>query len=229
MSEKIILLHGALGSNAQFDGLALSLMSSFEVFAFNFDGHGGLVIKEPFSIDLFVSNTIAFMDNLQIKTAHFFGYSMGGYVALKLAHDFPDRVSRVVTLGTKFNWTPESAERDVRMMNPEIIEKKIPDYAATLAERHHPEDWKEVMQRTAEMMTRMGDGEAMTKKHFEKIEQEVLICIGTQDHMVSIDESERTADQLRKGRLQTIDGFKHPLEAVDHKTIANICTDFLLS
>jgi len=227
--DKLILLHGALGSQAQFTQLNEMLSGSFDVFDFNFEGHGGLPLTELFSIDLFVRNTIDFMDAHQIKKAHFFGYSMGGYVAIKMAHDFPERVSKVITLGTKFNWTPASAERDVRMMNPDIIEKKIPDFAATLAERHYPENWKEVMQRTGEMMTRMGDGEAMTKKHFEKIEQEVLICIGTQDHMVSIEESERTANQIRNGRLQTIDGFKHPFEAVDHKTIANICTDILLS
>lgn len=227
--DKLILLHGALGSQEQFANLKEMLSASFEVYGFNFEGHGGLPLNGPFTIDRFVSNTLEFMEEQNITAANIFGYSMGGYVALKLAHDYPARLKKIVTLGTKFDWTPESAERDVRMMNPEIIEKKIPDYAATLAERHHPEDWKEVMQRTGEMMTKMGDGKAMTKKHFEKIEQEVLICIGTRDHMVSIEESERTADQLRNGRLQTIDGFKHPLEAVDHKTLANICTNFLLS
>lgn len=224
--DKLILLHGALGSQAQFANLKKMLSASFDVYDFNFQGHGGLVLKGPFSIDLFVRNTLDFMDEQNITAAHIFGYSMGGYVALKLAHDYPVHVKKIVTLGTKFHWTPESAEKEVRMMNPEIIEQKIPVFAATLKERHQPEDWKEIMRRTGEMMTGLGDGMAMTEGHFATIENEVLVCIGTKDHMVSFEESERTAHQLKNGRLQKIDGFKHPLEAVDQNVLTDICKEF---
>ncbi len=223
------MLHGALGSKAQFKDLRDLLTPLFDVFDFSFEGHGGLPLTGPFSIDRFVNNTLAVMDQEGVSNSHFFGYSMGGYVALKLAHDFPDRVDKVVTLGTKFHWTPGSTEKDVRMMNPDIIEQKIPAFASTLAERHHPSDWKEIMRRTGEMMTRMGEGDAMTENHFNNIKHKTLICIGTQDHMVTVEESEHTAGKLKNGQLKTIEGFKHPLEAVDQNTIASICNTFLSS
>ncbi len=226
MKENLILLHGALGSQAQFSNLKRILSDTFEVFAFNFEGHGGLPIKGPFRIDRFVRNTLDFMEVHRIQSAHFFGYSMGGYVALQLAHDHPEHVNKIVTLGTKFYWTPESAEKEVRMMNPEVIEKKIPAFAISLTERHHPEDWKDIMLRTGEMMTQLGNGAAMMANHFGEIENEVLVCIGTSDHMVSLEESEATAQQLKSGRLQTINGFKHPLEAIDQNLMAEICTGF---
>ena len=47
------------------------------------------------------------------------GHSMGGYVALKLALKRPELVDRIITLGTKFNWTPEVAAKEVKMLNPD--------------------------------------------------------------------------------------------------------------
>ena len=41
-----------------------------------------------------------FMETLDIKRAHFVGNSMGGQATLKLAIDYPDRVDRVVVIGS---------------------------------------------------------------------------------------------------------------------------------
>ena len=82
------------------------------------------------------------------------------------------------------------------------------------------------MNRTAEMMTELGGGKAMIETDFASIENEVLVCIGTDDHMVSIEESERTATQLKNGHLKTIEGFRHPLESVDKNMLASICSEF---
>lgn len=222
MKEKLILLHGALGSKEQLVALGEHLSRQYDVYSFNFSGHGGDTTVEPYSIDLFVQDTIDFMQLEDVEKAHFFGYSMGGYVALRLAHDYPGRAQKIITLGTKFKWDPESAAKEVRMMNPEIIEQKIPAFAATLAARHQPGDWKSIMARTGEMMTALGDGAAMISSHFRSIEHEVLICIGTDDHMVSITESETTSGQLPHGHLKVIEGFRHPLEAVDISTLSSV-------
>lgn len=227
MKEKLLLLHGALGSNVQFAELKEKLSSGFDVFDFNFTGHGGLPIQESFSIDLFVQDTMNFLERLGLHAVHIFGYSMGGYVALKLAHDFPGKANKIITLGTKFRWNPESAAREVRMMNPDVIEQKIPAFAATLLARHQPEDWKRIMRLTGEMMTALGDGVAMTPEEFNSIDHDVLVCIGTDDHMVTREETAETASYLKHGTLKIIEGFKHPLEAVDKDLLAEICVEFL--
>ena len=226
MKENLILLHGALGSKEQLVELQALLADSFNVYLLDFSGHGGLEHEGAFSIDLFVKDTIQLMDRHQLPVAHIFGYSMGGYVALQLAHDHPGRAVKIITLGTKYSWNPEAAAKEVRMMNPDVIEQKIPAFAATLKARHQPSNWKNIMNRTAEMMTELGGGKAMIETDFASIENEILVCIGTDDHMVSIEESERTAKQLKNGRLKIIEGFKHPLEAVDKNMLASICNEF---
>ena len=227
MKEKLVLLHGALGSQDQMKELKELLSNDFDVYHFNFAGHGGRAIHATFSIDLFVQNALEFMQANDLQTSHFFGYSMGGYVALKLAHDVPGKAMKIVTLGTKFNWTPESAAKEVRMMNPEVIEQKVPAFAASLRERHQPEDWKEIMSLTAEMMTALGNGDAMTPEEFTSIENDVLVCLGTEDNMVKREESTEVAGYLKNGELKIIEGFKHPIEAVDKHTLADICKAFL--
>lgn len=227
MKENLILLHGALGSQEQLVELKALLAENFNVYLLDFSGHGGMEFDGGFSIDLFVQDTIQLMDRHQLPVAHIFGYSMGGYVALKLAHDHPGRAGKIITLGTKYSWNPEAAAKEVRMMNPDVIEQKIPAFAATLNARHQPADWKKTMNQTAEMMTELGAGKAMTSADFASIENEALICIGTDDHMVSIEESEMTAKQMKNGHMKIIEGFKHPLETVDKNILAFICTEFL--
>lgn len=228
MKNKLILLHGALGSMEQFDQLKEILSESFEVFAFNFEGHGGLPVPAEFSIELFVQHTIDYMDLHQLVKAHLFGYSMGGYVALKLAHNHPDRVDKIITLGTKYHWDQESAAKEVRMMNPEVIEQKIPSFADTLARRHMPADWKSIMLRTGQMMTELGGGKAMTLSDFGHIPHPVLVCIGSEDHMVTRHESEEVAAQLPHGHIRIVEATKHPLESVDPHQISTILEKFIL-
>lgn len=228
MKQNLLLLHGALGSKEQFAELKELLSDKFNVFDLNFSGHGGLVVPESFNIDLFVEDTLDFMGRHGLRPVDMFGYSMGGYVALQMAHDFPERVGRIMTLGTKFHWTPESAAKEVRMMNPEVIAHKIPAFADSLAERHAPQDWKRIMNLTAEMMTGLGDGSAMKEEDFQAISNETLVSIGTEDHMVTRDESALVAKLLKHGTLRIIDGFKHPLEAVDKSILAGIMREFFL-
>jgi len=63
------------------------------------------------------------MDALRIERAHFIGNSMGGQAALKLAIDYPDRVHRVVVIGS----TPLKAGSIFQPMPLEAI-RNIRDY-----------------------------------------------------------------------------------------------------
>jgi pimeloyl-ACP methyl ester carboxylesterase len=226
MARPLLLLHGALGDARQF-APALELLADRNVFCVTFSGHGGTPLPDIFSIDRFVRDTLDAMDEHGIETADILGYSMGGYVALQLARDHADRVNRIITIGTKFNWTQEEAAGEVRMMNPDVIEQKIPAFAAMLAARHAPEDWKTVMRRTAEMMTRLGDGEAMTDADFARVPHPVLVCRGSADHMVHEAESVRTAATLPHGQFRELPGLKHPLEAIPPRTLSDLCLEWL--
>ncbi len=226
-SPNLLLLHGALGSKAQLIKLAKELEGKYTVYSLNFEGHGGRSSQEDFSIELFANNVLAFLREHQISQTNIFGYSMGGYVALLLASQHPELVARMVTFGTKFDWNPEAARKEVKMLNPAVIEEKVPKFAAHLKSVHHPANWKEVLSKTANMMIALGDAPPLTPSELAKIDHRVLIGIGNQDNMVSLAESQATAATLRNGQLRILDGFQHPIEKNDLTELATVIYEFM--
>jgi pimeloyl-ACP methyl ester carboxylesterase len=226
MKNRIILLHGALGAIEQFDELKSLLSDDYDVYDFNFSGHGGDISSEEFTLDLFVNDTLKYMQNSGIATAHIFGYSMGGYVALKFASLYPDKVEKLITLATKYKWNPEIAQKEIKMLNPDVIEEKVPKFAQALKNRHYPEDWKKVMMKTANFLESLGNNSQLDTESLKNICSEVLVCLGSEDNMVTHEESIEIAELLPKGNFMTIDGFKHPLESVNKIKLAEIIKAF---
>src|SRR5687767_6066719 len=108
--QKLLLLHGAIGSKEQLQPLAGLLKNEYEIHTLNFSGHGGTPLPEQFSIELFARDVVDYLDAKKLENINIFGYSMGGYVGLYLARYFPMRIGKVFTFATKFDWTPASAE-----------------------------------------------------------------------------------------------------------------------
>lgn len=227
MKENIVLLHGALGSIKQLLPLERLLSNKFNTYTFNFEGHGDKTCNSDFSIDLFTENTIDFLTQNDIKKVNVFGYSMGGYVGLNLALNYSKYINSVVTLGTKFNWSKEAAEKEVKMLNPVLIEEKVPKFANSLKETHFPNDWKILLKKTAKMMIGLANGNKLTQQELNKINHNILIGIGSSDKMVSIEESKGAANQLKNGYLKIIDNFQHPIEKNDYAQLAKIVIEFI--
>jgi len=220
MKSKLLLLHGALGSVKQFEALIPLLNSDFEIITLNFEGHDGLISNNDFSIQLFTQNVIGLLDTKGINSVNIFGYSMGGYVALNSALEYPNRINKIVTLGTKFEWSPESALKEIKMLNPEKIEEKIPQFAEKLKKEHSSENWKEVVNKTSQLMKGLSEGKAITNDDFKKINHEVTIGIGKLDTMVSIKESEMVCNFLPNGKIAILEGVPHPIDKIDAQQLA---------
>lgn len=220
--KPILLLHGALGAAVQLEPLSRELAGKYAVHILEFAGHGNTPSDAAFSIDGFVEQLREYLDARQLKNIVVFGYSMGGYVALKLASRHPEYFEKIITLGTKFNWTPESAEREVQFLNPEKIELKVPAYASMLAGLHSASSWKTVMQKTAEMMLRLGNGEAMTNEDFEKIQTPCCLGLGDEDKMVSLEETQHIAKLIPNSGIEILENTPHPIDKVDSQVLADL-------
>ncbi len=221
----LVLLHGALGSKVQLEQLKTLLQPHFTVHTLNFQGHGDLVSDEPFSIRLFVQNVLDYLNKNDIQTCAIFGYSMGGYVALKLAQEHPTRVDRIVTLATKFAWSPEIATKETALLNPAKIEEKVPKFAAALAQLHT--DWKTVMVQTASCMTDLGNQPALTETDFHEITIPVSLLLGSEDSMVTREETQAVAQHLPDSYVELIDGWQHPIERINKDELAIILNRLL--
>lgn len=213
--KSIILLHGALGSDRQMQPLQQRLSESFDVHLLCFEGHGERTTDRDLSIAYFSENLKVFIEEKKLKQPLVFGYSMGGYVALYMEAKHPGALSGIITLGTKFLWTPDIAAREVRMLQPDLVEEKVPKFAAHLSRMHAPNDWKENMKNTATMMEEMGNNPPMNAVDLSKVNSPVQLLLGTKDTMVTEAETRAILEQLPNARLDMLTGVEHPIEKLD--------------
>ncbi|RYY71689.1 MAG: alpha/beta hydrolase [Chitinophagaceae bacterium] len=226
--KEILLLHGAIGSKEQLQPLADLLAPTFNVHLLNLPGHGGVPFPAGgFSIDHFAEVVLQYLDNNKIKTISIFGYSMGGYVAMLLAKQYPNRIAAVITLATKFHWDELSAAKEIKMLQPDILEQKVPAFAAELARRHAPLDWKEQLLYTQKMLKTLGDKNVLTLEDYEYIDTKCLLMLGDRDKMVPLRETTDVFNQLPKGSLALLPNTGHPIEQTDPEVLHFFISRFL--
>ena len=213
--EHILLLHGAIGSKEQLQPLKVLLEKDFTVHAIHFSGHGGQRADRNFSIPSFATQVQQYIQQNGLPAIHIFGYSMGGYVALHLARHQPGLVKSIITLATKFFWDEATACKEVKMLDAEKIEEKLPAFAALLQLRHTPGNWKEVLNKTREMLIAMGQSNPLQADDYSKIEIPVLIMLGDRDKMVSLEETVATYHSLPNAQMAVMPCTSHPIEQVD--------------
>lgn len=95
--KPLVLLHGAFGWATVYPTLA----KNRQVIAIELQGHGHTAdIARPLTYEQMADDTAALLRQLKIEEADFFGYSMGGNVALAVAIRHPKLVRKLVTAGS---------------------------------------------------------------------------------------------------------------------------------
>ena len=218
--KNLILLHGALGNQKEFDGFKPILSEHYNLYSFDFNGHGNNANGSDFSIEAFAEQLIAFIEQENLGKVEVFGYSMGGYVALYATHLKNDCIDRIVTFGTKFDWTEEFAKAEVVKLNPDVLLEKHPSYIESLIKNHPSQDWRTLLNNTCNMMLALGERNLLNKNLLQILEIDITICVGDQDHMVSIDESKEVVLYLPKGKLIICSDTKHAIHKLDVLTFS---------
>lgn len=223
----VFILHGALGSASQLDPVREALqLNGMNAYSMNFSGHSGEPFQSEFGIEQFATDVLRELDEHKLSMVNVFGYSMGGYVALWLANRHPHRIGKIVTLGTKFDWSVESALQEIKKLNPEKIVEKIPAFARILESRHAPNDWKELMQKTADMMMTLGNQPLLTEEILKGIAHPTLVCLGDQDDMADKHYSEEVGGLLRNAKFMLLDDTPHPIEKVSLEKLSDILMNY---
>jgi pimeloyl-ACP methyl ester carboxylesterase len=226
--QPLILLHGAIGAAAQLAPLADALSAHYSVHTLHFTGHGGRPYgTEQFSMKLFANDILGFMEEQRLEKASIFGYSMGGFAGMCLAKDHPDKVDKIITLATKYHWDPAIAAKEIQMLNPDKIEQKVPAFAATLRDLHAPNDWKDVLKKTADMMTALGNDNTLKLADHSSISTPALLLLGDRDKMVSLDETVAVYKALPNAQMGILPNTPHPLEQVDTQLLAFFIRRFI--
>ncbi|WP_276501395.1 alpha/beta fold hydrolase [Terrimonas pollutisoli] len=128
----MILLHGLTANAHAFDGLiAAGLSPAFHVLSVDLRGRGesdappaGYTMKEH------AADIIGLLDQLKMEKAIFVGHSFGGFLALYLAHFFPDKVDKLILMDAAANMHPNTKE----MLGPALsrLGQSFPSFDAYL-------------------------------------------------------------------------------------------------
>jgi alpha-beta hydrolase superfamily lysophospholipase len=220
----IILLHGAIGCSKQLQTIEQELSKqNHGVLNLNFPGHGSEdLCEEEFSIEFFEQHVNQFLMKIE-GPVYIFGYSLGGYVAMRLALQHPKKIKGIMTFGTILNWTSEQADKQIAQINPEKLKAKVPAFVQYL-EKLHGAKWESVLYNTHKLLRRLGDNALLNNDSFSQLEIPVILSVGDRDAIVSIDETLNAYRHLKQGTLIVYPDTAHPIEKADHKRIAE---DFL--
>lgn len=227
--QTVFLLHGALGAQDQLLSLKTALGRQFCTHTFNFSGHGGLPFASDFSIEQFADELISAIEVLPAneRPVSVFGYSMGGYVATLAALQRPGLFDKVITLATKWYWDAETAARECALLNPDAMEAKVPAYVRQLEKRHGHTQWRELLQKTAAMLTGMGKNPPLDISKPGLPALPVLLLLGDGDKTVSVEETTSVFRKWPGASLSVLPGTPHALEKVDIDFLSQLIHWFL--
>lgn len=111
--EPVLLIHGMRGRAALWAGVARELSKEFRVVAMDVRGHGwsGRPADGAYDRLSLAEDAIAVLDALDLEQASVAGHSLGGWIGITLAAEFPQRVRRLVIEDINLDGNP-TAEAD---------------------------------------------------------------------------------------------------------------------
>ncbi len=104
----LVILHGLLGSLANWRGVARALADRFRVVSLDARNHGRSPHAAEHSYAVMAADTAAAIEDLGLGPSTIIGHSMGGKTAMTLALTRPDLVERLVVLDIAPREYPET-------------------------------------------------------------------------------------------------------------------------
>lgn len=208
----VLVLHGAAGSTlSETAPLMRRLEPSFHLVGVDLSGHGASALPsdQSLSLDLFADDARAVLNALDLSTAHVFGFSLGGGVALRLAQKWPERVGRLAVFQTNVSWTNAQAARMKQRLDLDALRDRAPDQAERLESLHDAPGQLTRQLRT--FIETLPDESGALAESLSNIQSPTLIGAVDQDPLFGIDASTALHQQLPDARLAILPGEHHNL------------------
>ena len=214
----LVLVHGLGARGEDWAAMIPALAAQgFHVYVPDLLGYGRSPKPDvDYSISLEEQTVAQFMQTMHVSRADVGGWSMGGWVAMKMALDHPEMVDRLViydSAGTYFpaTWEPDlftpvdlaGVGKLVAILSPKA--RPLPNFAAEAALRKlEGNAW--VLRRS---MTSMTSGRDLLDFRLYQITQPMLIVWGAQDELIPLSVGEAIHKKVPQSVLNIVDGCGH--------------------
>ena len=116
--ETIVFSHGLLWSHKMFAEQIDFLKKKYTIIAYDHRGQGESEPTEgPYDLDLLTQDAFELIEKVACRPVHFVGLSMGGFVGMRLAARYPDKVKSLVLLATSAHPEPVENLPKYRFLN----------------------------------------------------------------------------------------------------------------
>jgi pimeloyl-ACP methyl ester carboxylesterase len=234
----LVLVHG-LGARGEDWGAMIPRLAAkgFHVWVPDLLGYGRSPRPDVnYSIPLEEQVVVGFMQTMHVSRADVGGWSMGGWIAMKLALDHPEMVDRLAIYDSAGVYFPATWEADlftpddvagvrklVSMLTPDP--RPMPEFAAEAALRKLQRNaW--VVQRSMSSMT---SGKDLLDFRLNKISQPMLIVWGSKDVLIPLPVGERIHEAVPQSVLNVVEGCGHLAPAECTTPVVESTVDFLRS
>ena len=232
----LVLVHG-LGARGEDWGAMMPALAAkgFHVYVPDLLGYGRSPRPDvDYSISLEEKTVAQFMQAVHVPRADVGGWSMGGWVAMKLALDHPEMVDRLVVYDSAGTYFPPTWGADlftphdgagvrelVAMLTPKP--RAMPEFAAEAVVRK--------LQRNAWIVRRsmasMTSGRELLDFRLYKISQPMLIVWGAEDRLIPLSAGEAIHKSVPQSVLNIVDGCGHLAPAECSRPVIKGTVDFL--
>lgn len=106
-SETIVLTHNLMFSCRMFDDQISALRSQYRCVAYDFRGQGRSEVTESgYDMDTLTQDAAGLIEELGCSPCHFVGFSMGGFIGIRLAARRPELLRSLVLASTSAEAQP---------------------------------------------------------------------------------------------------------------------------
>ena len=218
----LVLVHGLGGRADDWSNLIPQLVRDHHhVYALDLPGYGRSEWpgNAKYSIPEEAGDVEAFISKMGLSQTDLAGWSMGGWVAMRVALDEPQRIRRLILIDSpglifKLDWdtnlfvpdTPEKLQKLDDLLMPNGA-PKVPGFVARAIfnyEKKH--GW--VVRRNLDSMLAQKD---LLDGKLGALKMPVLIVWGKQDHLIPVSEGEEIHHDIPQSEMQIFDGCGHLL------------------
>ncbi len=237
----IIFLHGATDSSHSWSSTTPYLANTYHTYALDQRGHGDS--DKPaygYTIPQMAEDVIAFMDHEKITQAVIVGHSMGSLTAHQIASVYPDRVSKLVLVGSAATASGNVVLRDLWSTViglPDFQDPIDPAFIEAWQTGPNPVDstfFNTVLSETAKVPARVWKNifrllETDNHTYYLKdITAPVLVIWGTQDPIFSQADQDALLAALPSGaQFEAFQGAGHNVQWEQPQQVASAIQTFL--
>jgi pimeloyl-ACP methyl ester carboxylesterase len=240
-AETVVMIHGLAESGEAFRAWVPYLSRDFRVIRLDLRGYGDsspMPENYQWAFNTIIADILAVLDHLKISQANIVGGKIGGTIGLALAAQYPERVKRLVAIGSPVSlvplkkntvvWRQRIAEVGVEAWVRETQQNRMGTAMAPL----QLEWWTQLMSKTA-ASTLQGFLQMVptvdVSDMLEKIQSRSLIVVSSGSSLNSVEEVRSWQQRIPDSRLLVIDGESYHVGATHSDVVAKAVQEFLLT